>query len=498
MDLHPQTSSNDARETDVWAASQPPSERLRFEFGERPTMKTDSCVLCIAALAAATGCLQTASAQPTVPGTPTQPAMTATSRLIVSVHSHEAFVSSGMDDAAARERSRRAHDRLRLQRLRTTSTGCLVLGFDSPEHALRAQERLIETGDYALVANDWLVTPCGTPDDPYFGQQWHLMRTQAPTAWTLTVGQRAVTMAMVDTGIDATHPDLSASLVPGYNAVDRLPQTMGGRTQDLNGHGTETAGVAAAIGGNGSGVCGVLWDVRLMPVRASNSPGGAAYMSDIVDGIGWSVANGAKVICVGYAGVRSDSAEYVGSWARLMGAVVVWPAENSGDAYNEFDWRSVVIVGGTTREDRRRAESCYGRAVDLAAPAQSIFTTRREGLYGPVSGNSYAGPQVGATLALMLSVAPELSPAQAESAMKLACTPLGSEEGLGAGLLNVAEAVRLGSRVDFNRDRFIDFFDYTGFVTAFERGEPRADINNDGFLDSFDYDWFIRLYEATW
>jgi hypothetical protein len=65
-------------------------------------------------------------------------------------------------------------------------------------------------------------------------------------------------------------------------------------------------------------------------------------------------------------------------------------------------------------------------------------------------------------------------------------------------LLDVSESVRLGSRLDFNRDGFIDFFDFGGFVDAFERGVRQADINNDGFIDFFDYDWFIRLYESTW
>jgi thermitase len=460
-------------------------------------MNHQRCVKITAVLAAVFSVAGTGFGQP-VGSDSNRPPVTLSNRLVVAVHSTADFEAAGRDETAARARVQAAHDRLRARTVRLTSTGGLVTMYESPDEAARAQQRLRETGDYALVANDWIVTPCGTPDDPFFGQQWHLARTHAPTAWTLTVGQRAVTMAMVDTGIDLEHADLAASLVAGYNAVDRLPAALGGRTQDLNGHGTETAGVAAAIGGNGAGVCGVLWDVRLMPVRASNSPGGAAFMSDIIDGIGWSVVNGAKVVCVGYAGVRSDAAEYVGSWARSFGSIVVWPAENSGDSYDDFDWRSVVIVGGTSREDRRRPESCYGRAVDLAAPAQSIFTTRRGGLYGSCAGNSYAGPQVGATLALMLSIAPELSPAQAESAMRLGCTPLAPDQGLGSGLLNVAESVRLGSRVDFNRDRFIDFFDYAGFVAAFEQGENRADINNDGFLDYFDFDWFIRLYEATW
>ena len=160
-------------------------------------------------------------------------------------------------------------------------------------------------------------------------------------------------------------------------------------------------------------------------------------------------------------------------------------------------WPSVIIVGGTDLENQRAPSSCFGRAIDLAAPAVNIYSTHLGRVYGMSSGNSFSAPQVAGALALMLSVAPELSPAQAESALKLACTPLDGQQ-LGAGLLNIAEAVRLGSRVDVNRDSFIDWADYAGFVDAFEDGSSLADINNDGFVDFFDYDWFIRLFEGTW
>lgn len=424
----------------------------------------------------------------------------ATGRVIVAVRTAQDFEREGIDPTAARIRSQAALARIQPMHVHSaTGSGFSVLSCDSPVTASRVRSELLATRDYKFVIPDVLLAPTGDPNDPFFGRQWHLERTGAPTAWGFTVGQRAVTMAMVDTGIDRTHPDLVASLVPGYNGVTHLAEVNGGLVDDVNGHGTETAGVAAAIGDNGAGVCGVMWNVRLMPVRVTNSAGGGAFMSDIIDGIGWAVGQGgARVVSVGYEGVRSEGAEYIGAWVRQQGALLVWPAENVGDSYDGFDWPSVIIVGGTDERDRRAPFSCYGRAVDLAAPATNIFTTRRGGLYGSGRGNSYSGPQVAATLALMLSVAPELSPRQAESALRLACTSLLPEDGLGSGLLNVSEAVRIGSRLDFNRDGFIDFFDFSGFVNAFERGQSFADINNDGFIDFFDYDWFIRLYESTW
>jgi subtilisin family serine protease len=431
--------------------------------------------------------------------TSAQARVLAGSRLISKVRTPEDFERAGLSPAEARRRCVDAHRRIDPMRVRSmATTGFAVLGCANPMHASRTREELLATGDYEFVIPDALLQPAGTPNDPYFGRQWHLTRTSAPTAWGLTVGQRQVTLALVDTGIDKSHPDLRGTLVPGFNAVDQIAEASGGLTDDVNGHGTETAGIAAAVGDNSAGICGVTWDVRVMPIRASNSPGGAAFMSDIIEGIGWAVSRGARVVSVGYEGVRSEGSEYVGRWVRQMGALLVWPAENVGDSYDGFDWPNVIIVGGTDQQDRRASFSCYGRAVDLAAPAVSIFTTRRGGLYGAGNGNSYSAPQVAATLALMLSVAPELSPAQAEAALRLACSPLDTSSGLGAGLLDVSESVRLGSRLDFNRDGFIDFFDFGGFVDAFERGVRQADINNDGFIDFFDYDWFIRLYESTW
>jgi subtilisin family serine protease len=426
-------------------------------------------------------------------------ASSATDRLIASVRSAEDFEREGIDPATARLRSEQARERIRPMHVHSAAgSGFAVLSCGSTPSASRVRNELLATGDYTFVIPDLLLAPTDDPNDPYFAREWHLERTGAPTAWGFTVGQRAVTLAIVDTGIDPTHPDLIASRVPGYNAVDHLAEANGGLTDDVNGHGTGTAGVAAAAGDNGAGVCGVLWNVRLMPVRVTNSPGGGAFLSDIIDGIGWAVGRGARVVSVSYAGVRSEGAEYIGAWVRQQGAMLVWSAENAGDSYDGFDWRNVIIVGGTDQNDRRAGFSCYGRGIDLAAPATNIFSTRRGGLYGDGSGNSYSGPQVAGTLALMLSVAPELSPSQAEGALRLACSPLTPGDGMGAGLLNVAESVRLGSRLDFNRDGFIDFFDYDGFVAAFEAGVPRSDINNDGFIDFFDYDWFIRLFESTW
>src|SRR5207249_8749598 len=118
--------------------------------------------------------------------------------------------------------------------------------------------RLLATGEYQYVHPDWTCYPVeNPPNDPQFADQWHHPRIQSPQAWDITTGDPEFVLALVDAGIDLTHPDLAPHRVPGYNSATHLDEAHGGQVNDINGHGTHTSGDAAAIGNNATGVCGV-------------------------------------------------------------------------------------------------------------------------------------------------------------------------------------------------------------------------------------------------
>jgi len=108
----------------------------------------------------------------------------------------------------------------------------------------------------------------GAPNDPRYGDQWAHTVMQSAAAWDLTTGSSAVTIAIIDSGIDENHPDLQAKIVPGYDFVDDDTNP-----HDLNGHGTHCAGIAAAVTNNATGVAGMDWQARIMPVLRTASAG---------------------------------------------------------------------------------------------------------------------------------------------------------------------------------------------------------------------------------
>lgn len=360
---------------------------------------------------------------------------------------------------------------------------------------------LIATGDYEYVERDEFVLPVGAAassmGDPLAPNEWHLAKIRADQAWGTTNGTTSIIVAALDTGVDQTHPELTANLISGYNAVDRIAQSAGGHVNDVNGHGTTTAGVIAAAGDNGIGVAGICWHVPFMPIRVSNSAGGGAFMSDIIAGGIWAIQHGAKVLYAPYAGVQSPGSQTLGQWAKLNNALLVWSADNAGMQYSAFEWPDVLIVAGTDSNDHLASFSNYGQAIDLAAPAKDIYTTTRGGTYAMVSGNSYASPIVAGVIALAWGLDPSLSASRMQEILLDSCDSLDNAGRFGAGRVNAARTVRGNSRADFNRDGTIDLFDADEFIVAFESHDPSSDIDMDGQLDFFDYDAFMALFEDS-
>jgi subtilisin family serine protease len=315
-----------------------------------------------------------------------------------------------------------------VDRLSTAGLEVIKLPAGANESQFAAQ--LMTSGSYSFVDPDWICHPLGLPNDPMFGQQWHLVQSGLLGARGLVTGG-SVTIAIVDTGVDVTHPDLQ-NRVPGYDAFADKAEVDGGDITDHVGHGTEVTGVACATGNNGIGVCGVGWNLPFMPVRVSNSPSGTARLDKIVRGITWAVAHGAKVVNVSMSGVETQSSLITGNLAWDSGTIVVWGAGNGGvdtrtlqPSLYDWDYDHVVVVGASDSSDQKASFSNYGRAVDVFAPGVDIVTTGLGGTFVTQSGTSLAAPIVSGILALQFTMNPLQSLDTAMFALQHGCLDVG-------------------------------------------------------------------------
>ncbi|MEU4424063.1 S8 family serine peptidase [Actinoplanes sp. NPDC024001] len=290
--------------------------------------------------------------------------------------------------------------------------------------------------------------------DPYRSSQWNLAKVGATAVWPRSTGA-GVTVAVIDTGVQGSHPDLAGKVLTGY---DTIRDVAGGNT-DPNGHGTHVAGTIAAVTGNGVGVAGVAPGARILPVKALAADG-SGWMSDTAEGIVWAADHGAQVInlslgtheqlgavtaAIAYARGKGVTVVAAAGNERTKGSPVSYPAADPG----------VIAVAATDAADRYAYYSNAGGYVDLAAPGSEILNTyptnvRRSG-YGAMSGTSMAAPHVAAAAALLKAYRPALTPDQIEHTLERTAVDLGArgpDRDYGSGRLSVAAAfASLGQRV---------------------------------------------------
>ncbi|HKQ48942.1 MAG TPA: S8 family serine peptidase [Phycisphaerae bacterium] len=281
------------------------------------------------------------------------------------------------------------------------------------------------------------------PNDYWYFGQWHLPKIAAPIAWGATTGNSGVIIAICDTGIDSTHPDLASKLVPGWNVYSNDADLT-----DQTGHGTSVAGAAAAASNNNVGVASPAWGCPIMPIRVSNSTG-MATSTMIATGILWAADHGAKVVNVSFYGVNGDAT--VTSAAQYLqgrGGVMTAAAGNDGLFYSAADNPYILAVGATGSDDVLASFSSRGNYIDLTAPGAGIYTTARGGGYGSATGTSFSAPIAAGVAALVMSVRPELSPDQVQAVLKQSANDLGTtgwDSSYGWGRVNAAQAVALAA-----------------------------------------------------
>ncbi|RUL81585.1 S8 family serine peptidase [Tautonia sociabilis] len=329
---------------------------------------------------------------------------------------------------------------------------------------------------------DYAIRVRKVPNDPSFGSQYGLRNTGqsggtsgadigAATAWDVTTGSGEVVVAVIDTGVDYTHPDLAANIwtnageIPGNNTDDDgngfVDDVRGwdfydgdNDPMDDDGHGTHVAGIIGAVGNNGVGVSGVNWQVRLMPVRFLGPQGG--FTSDAVRALNYAVANGATISNNSWGGGGySTSLRNAISNAQQAGHLFVAAAGNDGRNTDSsphypssYDLDNIISVAASNRNDALAGFSNFGETtVDLAAPGVSILSTTPNGSYSSYSGTSMASPMVAGAAALIKARFPDWTWSQIKAQLLATVDPDSGLSGRVAtgGRLDVGRALTEGA-----------------------------------------------------
>jgi thermitase len=293
-------------------------------------------------------------------------------------------------------------------------------------------------GRFRFAELDCIATPAFTPNDPYFGSAWHLPKIGAPAAWDLSIGS-GVTIAVLDTGVDASHPDLSTRMVPGWNFYDNNADTS-----DVHGHGTGVAGAAAATLNNGAGVASVAGGATIMPVRIADA-NAWAYWSTTAQALTWVADQGVRVANISYVGVAgSSSVRSAAQYMQGKGGLVVVAAGNNNRDEGISPTTTMIPVSATDSADLKASFSSWGDFVAMSAPGVGIWTTVRGGSYQTWNGTSLASPVTAAVVALMMAVNPALSGAEVEQLLYASAADLGEpgrDAVFGHGRVDAAAAV---------------------------------------------------------
>ncbi len=324
-----------------------------------------------------------------------------------------------------------------------------VVEYAEPNYEIKLEPEFGKFSNAPIADESSEAPAANMPDDPMFGEQWSLANTgqrdgkakadiNALLAWEKkTTGSEDVVVAVLDSGVDYTHPDLVSNVWTrpfeveeyydrqigyvddqyGYDAV-----TDSGDPMDDNGHGTHCAGIIGADGNNSIGIAGINWQVKIMPLKFM-SKGGFGSTKDAIEAINYVINRkeagvNVRIISASWGSTQKSKAlEDVIRKAGEAGILFVAASGNaSADADRNphfpasYDLPNVISVAALNRNDELASFSNYGaKSVHLAAPGAEILSTWLGGDFREASGTSMATPEVAGVAALVLAVEPKLS-----------------------------------------------------------------------------------------
>ncbi len=371
-------------------------------------------------------------------------------------------------------------------------TGVNVVDLPADLSVAEAARRYETSPNVEYAEPDYLLYPSATPNDPRYPGQWALSNTgqsdgtidsdiDAPEAWNVTTGSAETVVAVIDTGVDVSHPDLRDNVWtnPDEVAGNKKDDDGNGYVDDVNGwdfvhddstvydaadgdqHGTHVSGTIAAAGNNGAGVTGVDWRAKVMPLKFIDG-NNFGYVSDAAAALDYAVAEGVKISnnsygyydnCGGcYARTLEDAIERADAAGHLfVAAAMNGGADGVGDDNDteaiypaNYPVDNIISVAASNRHDNLTAFSNYGAtSVDLAAPGIDVLSTLPGGSYGYGYGTSMATPHVAGTAALVKNAFPSLDDAGIKAKIVGSVDRREKLEGklASGGRLNVARAL---------------------------------------------------------
>ena len=388
--------------------------------------------------------------------------------------------------------------------------------------------------------------------------QWHLHNTgqsggtpgvdiRAPEAWQITTGDPNIVVAVLDSGVDTTHPDLVDNLVPGYDFWDGDDDAYPALDHPINTHGTNCAGLIGAQGNDDIGVSGVLWNCKILPLRiAGVRANGTQYRityADAATAIRWAASQGAAVLSNSWDWGQTNEIWHSavvdvtmpgGLGRKGSGCLFFTASGNTGGVVlPQAAYPEVICVGGTDHNDVRCSYSSYGSQLDLVAPTGVGLTwddvTRTKGLgwlwttdivglpgwtphpqnpfsdlpdyFAVMGGTSGACPIAAGVAALILSVEPNLTSDEVRHFLERSAKDLGDpgrDNYYGWGRVDARAAldVVLAYRCDLNHDWKVDEQDLAILNAAIDANDLSADIapaaKRDGIVDANDLELLTR------
>jgi len=319
--------------------------------------------------------------------------------------------------------------------------------------------------DVVYAEPDYLARYASVPNDPSYSMQWGLEKVSVEAAWNHTFGSNNVTIAIIDSGIALSHEDLEPNIwtnpgetpnngtdddnngfiddISGWNFIDSTNDV-----QDITGHGTMVAGIAAARSNNALGIAGVCGNCRIMPVKVSQVSGFANY-SDIASGIYYAVDKGAQIINLSLGGYAdSITLKEAIDYANSRNVIVIAGAgnDNSSDPFYPAAYADVLAVAASDADDIKTVSSNFGEWVNITAPGQDILTTSLSG-YSNVTGTSFSTPFVSGAAGLLLSLNPQWTAAMVRAQIVNTSDDINSQNPdhfdlLGTGRLNIETSIQ--------------------------------------------------------
>jgi type VII secretion-associated serine protease mycosin len=303
-------------------------------------------------------------------------------------------------------------------------------------------ERMASDGRVAAVEANRIRHAMGDASDELYPYQLNLFTSRLPAAWDVTHGSPTLDIAILDTGVTLSHPDLVSRIGAKTDFVngDAVPE-------DVDGHGTMVAGIAAAQADNAIGIAGAAWNARIMPVKVLGDDGSGTD-SDIAQGIVWATDHGAEVINLSLgAPETSDLLGGAVAYATSRGVVVVASAGNDGNGTKNYPaaYPDVIAVGATDPYGDVASFSATGPWVDVVASGIEVTSTACcAGGYATGDGTSFSAPLVSGIAALVRTKFPSSTPAQVQTWLRATAIdrgPAGFDDYYGAGLVDAYASV---------------------------------------------------------